>query len=160
MYFARLSLLVLNVFDHSVHDLAFLKRIDDLLVECPLPLPNCVVASQVCQVYVASAICNGNQSTSWDGRVSRVVNRQDDVATADVVTFWDDHDRIIAHMGAMLVWHNQVERKFVSDPRLQVNRIHRDIEKLFDDRVRAVMVNHELAIVRTNVFIGKVVVAN
>ncbi|CAK9857764.1 unnamed protein product [Sphagnum jensenii] len=105
--FVQLGLLVLDVFNHSAHDqaqvLAVLEQVDDLLVEHHFPLIGCVVASQVRQVHIAGAVSINNQSTSWDGRVSCVIDQQDDVAIADVITLRDNHDHIIAHMGAMLV---------------------------------------------------------
>jgi hypothetical protein len=58
--FAQLGLLVLDIPDHLVHSqvqvLAFLKQINNLLVEHPLLIPDRMVTSQIHQMHVASVI--------------------------------------------------------------------------------------------------------
>jgi hypothetical protein len=61
---------------HSqVQVLAFLKQINNLFVEHPLPLPDRVVASQVHQVHVANVVRASDQLAGRNIRVNRVIDQ-------------------------------------------------------------------------------------
>jgi hypothetical protein len=40
-------------------------------------------------------------TTSYDGRISHVVNRQDDVIMADAIALYDGHGHVVGRLGAM-----------------------------------------------------------